>query len=70
MKRNSEILWSTSAILLLLAAWWFGFSHTKFIADPMVVAQALPQFLGDPETWFNIGITLWRVAVGLAGGSF
>ena len=68
MKRTSELVWSISAILLLIAAWQFGFSHTKFIADPLEVARALPQFLLDPGTWINIGITFWRVAVGLTGG--
>ncbi|SVC62665.1 uncharacterized protein METZ01_LOCUS315519, partial [marine metagenome] len=43
MTRTSELLWSISAILLLIAVWWFGFSHTKFIADPLEVARALPQ---------------------------
>ena len=68
MTRTNELLWSISAILLLIAVWWFGFSHTKFIADPLEVARALPQFLGDPETWFHMGVTFQRVLVGLGGG--
>jgi NitT/TauT family transport system permease protein len=68
MTRTGELLWSICAILLLIAAWWFGYSHTKFIASPIEVARALPQFLGNPETWFHMGVTFQRLAVGLAAG--
>jgi len=65
MSRLSTLPWSIAAIALLFPAWWLAHRHTTFIADPLVVAEALPAFLGDPETWRHIGITVWRVAVGL-----
>lgn len=65
---NKNLHWSLAAVVLLIPVWWVAYQSTHFIANPLVVAQALPQFLSDAETWSNIGITLWRVVLGLGSG--
>ncbi len=65
---DRNLHWSLAAVALLIPVWWLAFRTTTFIADPLVVAQALPEFLANPETWSNIGITLGRVAIGLGCG--
>lgn len=60
--------WSVLALALLIPAWWVAHRNTTFIADPVEVARALPAFLAEPETWSNIGVTLFRVAAGLLVG--
>lgn len=68
MQRESNLFISITAVLLLLPIWWIAYRNTNFIADPFVVAAALPHFLVQADTWSNIGITLYRVALGLGGG--
>ncbi|TNF17255.1 MAG: ABC transporter permease subunit [Rhodobacteraceae bacterium] len=60
--------WAGLALLLLIPAWVLAASNTTFIEHPMIVVRELPPFLANPETWSNIGITLARVAAGLALG--
>ncbi|WP_171060581.1 ABC transporter permease [Poseidonocella sp. HB161398] len=68
MRIAEKRAWSVSALLLLLPAWWIAHRSTTFIASPAEVFVHLPGFLADPGTWLNIGVTLWRVAAGLALG--
>lgn len=68
MTRSSQLAWSLVAVALLVPAWWLAHRSTTFIADPLVVLQALPAFLLKPQTWSNIGITVVRVVAGLSAG--
>ncbi len=68
MTRIERSAWAGLALVLLVPAWHFAAANTTFIESPSVVIRALPQFLSDPETWRNIGVTLLRVMAGLALG--
>lgn len=68
MNQKSYPQWSIVAVLLLIPTWFLGFHYTNFIADPVVVFTALPAFLGDPDTWYHVGITVGRVYAGLGLG--
>jgi len=63
-----RIFWAGLALLLLVPAWYMAAANATFIEAPGEVIAALPAFLMAPETWSNIGITLFRVLVGLALG--
>lgn len=60
--------WSGLALALLIPAWHLAAANTTFIESPAEVLRALPHFLGNAETWSNIGVTLIRVLAGLSLG--
>lgn len=68
MTWRSDSWWSLAALALLLPVWFLAHASTNFIADPIVVWNALPAFLSDPMTWQHVGISAARVFVGLLGG--
>jgi NitT/TauT family transport system permease protein len=68
LAESQKRAWAMLALLLLLPLWWFAHRHTTFIENPVTVFQELPAFLAKPGTWSNIGITIARVAAGLAVG--
>jgi NitT/TauT family transport system permease protein len=49
------------AIFVLFLLWVFGGASTRFVPSLAEVAEALPGFVTDPETWADIGITFRRV---------
>ncbi|MBC58923.1 MAG: hypothetical protein CL814_18605 [Confluentimicrobium sp.] len=59
---------SIAALVLLLPAWWIAHLNTTFISSPFQVARLLPAFLSEGSTWYNIGVTLFRVVAGLMLG--
>lgn len=52
---------SVWAIFVLFLLWVFGGASTRFVPSLAEVAEALPGFVTDPETWADIGITFRRV---------
>lgn len=66
--KENDFWLSAIAVGLLIPAWFLGHYFTNFIADPIEVMAALPAFVSDPATWYHVGVTTARVALGLLGG--
>lgn len=68
MSLVERTFWAGLALLLLIPLWYLAAANATFIETPGAVMEALPTFLVSPDTWSNIGITLFRVLVGLGLG--
>jgi NitT/TauT family transport system permease protein len=68
VKIRNDTMWSLAAVVLLVPIWFLAHRYTNFIGDPVGVARALPGFLSDPDTWLNVGYTMFRVYGGLLFG--
>jgi NitT/TauT family transport system permease protein len=54
------------AVALLPLLWWIGSETTAFVPSIPEVLAAFPEFFGDPETYFDIRVTVQRVLGALA----
>jgi NitT/TauT family transport system permease protein len=54
------------AIGSLFLLWWIGSRTTRFVPSIATVINGMPEFFSDPETYFDIRVTVQRVIGALA----
>jgi NitT/TauT family transport system permease protein len=56
-----------SALVGIIAIWWIAslFMSDQTLPGPVVVAEAMIRNLGDPETYYHLGVTMFRVLGGM-----
>jgi NitT/TauT family transport system permease protein len=61
-----DLLLPVAGVATLPLLWWFGSQTTDFIPSISEVLDQAPEFYGDPDTYFDIRVTVQRVIGALA----
>ncbi len=66
------VSWRLTLLVVLLFGWYFASGHIVdrlFASNPIDVAKAFGDYIGDGTLWYNLRYTLIEVAVGYGAGT-